>query len=131
MSLFDFQDSVIVSRCWTGEICRYDCKPAGRPALIARIRRRFNPIFVCPEVLGGLPVPRPAAPLHRKHGQIIHDITGRNCSIEFIAGAQKTLEIALAHNCKIAYLVRGSPSCDARGFTGELLLAHGIRIINY
>jgi len=122
---------VLVSLCWYGTPCRYHGRPVASPAKIAALHRRYTLIPVCPELLGGLPVPRPGAPLRNKRNGCITDRTGEDLTASFRAGAQTTLEIAQEAGAERAYLVKGSPSCDRCGFTGELLLAHGIKVINW
>jgi uncharacterized protein YbbK (DUF523 family) len=130
--LFDgVKPAVLVSRCWRGDPCRYHGVPSPRPDLLDRLARKYELIFVCPELLGGLPVPRPPAPLHRKCEGRLTDVTGRDVTEQHRKGAQAVLAIALHHKCRRAYLVSGSPACDRRGFTGELLEANGIHVINY
>jgi uncharacterized protein YbbK (DUF523 family) len=94
-------------------------------------------IPVCPEVLGGLPVPRP--PVKRRGGRVYEtcadkaerkNVTGRDVTTAFVSGAEETLRIARKYKCKTAILCQWSPSCDARGITGKLLTANGIKIIN-
>jgi len=130
--LFDgVKPAVLVSMCWRGDRCRYHGRLTPKPQLLARLERRFRLVFVCPERLGGLPVPRPAAPLRLRRDGRLWDVKGREVTHEYMLGAEKTLEIARQNGCERAYLVRGSPACDKSGFAGELLTAHGIRVINY
>ena len=130
-TLFETKPSVLVSRCWTGEPCRYHGRPSPRPSLIERLGRRYRLVFVCPEILGGLPVPRPPAPLRRRRGKVLTDCNGQDVSAQYKAGARKVLEIAKREGCERAYLVKGSPACDRKGFAGELLQQNNIRVINY
>lgn len=122
---------VVVSQCWTGEILRYHGRSSPRPTLIRPLKKKYELVFVCPESLGGLPVPRPAAPLRRKSGRTITNILGQDMSPQFNAGAEKALAIALQYDCKKAFLCKGSPSCDICGFFGELLIENGIAVFNY
>jgi uncharacterized protein YbbK (DUF523 family) len=98
-------------------------------------------IPVCPEQLGGLPTPRPAARLIGGNGhdvlagqaQVI-DGTGRDLSAEFIRGAQMVLTIARLQRIDLCLLKSGSPSCGLDpipGVTAALLLAHGLRVISF
>lgn len=123
--------AVLVSQCWRGDPCRYHGVPKPRRALLERLARRYRLIFVCPEVLGGLPVPRPPAPLRRKRNGRLTDVTGADVTEAYVTGVAKVLAIARKHGCQRAYLVNGSPACDRKGFAGELLEANGIRVINY
>ncbi len=127
----EVKPAVLVSQCWRGDRCRYHGEPKPRPALLKQLARKYRLIFICPELLGGLPVPRPPAPLYRRRGQSLTDITGRDVSAEYLAGAEKVLAVAQEHGCQRAYLVAGSPACDRTGFAGELLEQNGIRVINY
>lgn len=122
---------VVVSQCWTGEVLRYHGRSTPRPTLIRPLKKKYELVFVCPESLGGLPVPRPAAPLRRKSGRTITDISGQDVTAQFIAGAEKALAIALQKDCKKAFLCKGSPSCDACGFFGEMLIENGVEVFNY
>jgi len=124
------KENVLFSLCFTGEPCRYHGRSVPSPVKIARCSKKYKLIFVCPEQLGGLSVPRPAAPLQNKQNSTLYDITGRNVSSRFILGARKTLKIALKYNCQKAYLCKNSPSCDKTGFAGELLKANGIEVVN-
>jgi len=124
------KENVLFSKCFTGERCRYHGRSVSSPAKIARYSKKYNLIFVCPEQLGGLPIPRPAAPLENKKRLEIRDITGKNISSYFIQGAKKTLQVALEYNCQKAFLCKHSPSCDKTGFAGELLKANGIKVVN-
>jgi len=120
---------VLISRCLLGIPCRYHgrCttrwgRPIGRPALVARLRRKHRLIPVCPETDAGLPTPRP--PTRIVDGRWIMD--GIDVSDIFERGAQIALEAATKHGCEKAYLLRGSPSCDRDvGATGILLRQHG------
>ena len=77
-SLFgEAKEVVLISRCFLGVPCRYHgkttCwtgKPIGRPGLVARLRKRYTLLDVCPEVDGGLPVPRPQPGPRRRRGQV-------------------------------------------------------------
>ncbi len=124
------KEKVLVSKCWTGEPCRFHGRSVSSPAKIKRLTERFELVFVCPEQLGGLPTPRAAAPLKNKQNNKLVNCKGFDVSAEFICGAKKTLAIAHANNCKKAFLCKGSPSCDKTGFAGELLTQHGIVVYN-
>ena len=51
---------ILVSACLAGEKCRYNGE-ALRCEAVAELVASGRAIAVCPEVLGGLPVPRPPA----------------------------------------------------------------------
>lgn len=88
-------------------------------------------------MLGGLPCPRP--PVKRIKGRVYETsadkesrpcVTGVDRTDAFLLGAQRTLEICQQRGIKKAILCSRSPSCDRNGYTGKLLAAHGIEIIN-
>lgn len=130
--LFDTfaKEKVLVSLCWTGEPCRYHGRPVPSPKKIARLRKEYDLIFICPEQLGGLPVPRPAAPLRNMIGGRLFDVQGNDVTESFRLGASRALAIAQKHNIRKAFLCRNSPSCDINGFTGSLFKEHGIKVTN-
>ena len=131
-------DKILVSACLLGEPCRWH----GRPVSFSRAVLEFirdcpcaELIPVCPELLGGLPVPRP--PCKRVGGRVFEtcadksrrrEVTGPERTAEFVAGAELTLEIARRWGCRRAILCRYSPSCDSAGITGRLLLDNGIDV---
>lgn len=123
---------VLISRCLLGVPCRYHGrrytrwgKRIGRPQLIARLRKRYTLIDICPEVDAGLPTPRP--PTRKENGRYI--AAGADVTAVFLAGAKLALRLAQRHHVERAYLLRGSPSCDSiDGATGCLLRQHRIRV---
>lgn len=138
------QPPILVSACLLGQPVRYDGK--ANDAKVQSFQQQLNQwqqqgrlIIACPEMLGGLPTPRPAAEMV---GQQIITIDGDNVSTEFRLGAEKTLQLALQHQVVAALLAARSPSCgsdtvydgsfsgqliNGRGVTAELLEQNGIR----
>lgn len=73
---------------------------------------------VCPEVIGGLPVPRPAAEINACSAEDVLDGRGHvmtedavDVSRYFLSGAQHALDLCRQHNIRIAILKENSPSC--------------------
>lgn len=124
------KENALLSLCFLGVPCRYHGRSAPSPAKFQKLSAKYNLIPVCPEQMGGLPTPRPAAPLQNKNGISLRDVNGRDVSANFMAGAKYALGVARLYGCKKAFLCKGSPSCDKEGFTGELLAKHGITVIN-
>jgi len=94
-------------------------------------------ISVCPEMLGGLPCPRPA--VKRVKGRVYEtcadkalrrNVTGKDVTESFIAGSEKTLAIAQENECENAIFCKWSPSCGETGFATRLLQAHGITVVH-
>jgi uncharacterized protein YbbK (DUF523 family) len=53
---------LIISACLLGVACNHEGRGSPR-AVVDELAQRYRLIPVCPEVLGGLPTPRPAAEL--------------------------------------------------------------------
>ena len=142
---------VLVSACLWGEHTRYD----GRSSLCGELKQALaerTVLLVCPEVMGGLSVPRlPARFVDAHYGQEgseilancakLQDCNGRNVTHAYVKGAQAVLALALGQRVKRAYLKDRSPSCgydpegrNPRGGPGlgvlsALLLQHGVEVI--
>jgi uncharacterized protein YbbK (DUF523 family) len=104
---------------------------------LARLKKRYVLVPVCPEQLGGMPTPRTSEVLAGATGadildgkaRLIAPETGEDVTRFHIAGARFTLEIAEIVGARRAYLKGGSPSCDREGVTGEMLRRAGIEVI--
>lgn len=121
--------NILVSRCLLGEPCRYDGQSKPVPALKQLEEQGHVLIPVCPEVLGGLPTPRPPAEL-QPDGRVVNR-AGTDVTAEYTAGAQRALEIAQARGCTAAVLKEKSPSCGNGqvydgSFTGTLIPGQGV-----
>lgn len=124
---------VIVSACLLGLPARYD---GAAKRMCSTLPPDVVPIPVCPEILGGLPVPRLRAFIVNGTGAdvlagtaTVVNAAGRDVTDNFRRGAQLALEIARIVSAAEAYLKAGSPSCDARGGVAAALLARsGLRV---
>lgn len=99
----------IVSACLCGEKTRYD----GKVFISEKIKELVDDgraIMVCPEVLGGLSVPR--LPCEIKNHRVIN-ISSDDKTNYFVDGAIKTLEIAEKYGIQKAILKDKSPSCGS------------------
>jgi len=133
-------ENVIVSACLLGEVCRWHGKAQRLSTFVKRYIENnpdVNLVPVCPEVLGGLPVPRP--PVKRRKGKVYEtcpekenrkNVTGKEVTGAFVRGAELTLAIAKDKLCRKAILCKFSPSCDVAGITGKLLIGNGIEVVN-
>ena len=132
------KENILVSACLLGQRCRWHGKVSKSSFLKKNcIEENYNIIPVCPEMLGGLTVPR--NPVKRVKGHVFETcadksqrklVTGIERTKEFNLGAEKTLGIAKKNNVKRAILCKYSPSCDYSGITGKLLRENNIEIIN-
>jgi uncharacterized protein YbbK (DUF523 family) len=142
---------ILVSACLLGERVRYDGRePTDIHPLLRDWRREGRLIALCPEVAGGLPVPRaPAeilvgdtAAVLAGTNQVV-DVHGGDVTAEFMRGAGIALQMARSHGIRLAILKDGSPSCGSgairdgtfsgrrisgRGVTTLLLEQGGIRV---
>ena len=101
--------NILVSHCFLGEPCRYDGASRLDRQVIELHRAGHNLIPVCPEVLGGLDVPRSPAELQTDGRVLTQD--GQDVTAAYLAGAKRVLEIARENNCAVAVLKARSPSC--------------------
>lgn len=142
---------VLVSACLLGQTCKYSGGDNFNPKVLDFLKDKEY-TAVCPEVLGGLPVPRPpaeiqggsAADILQGKGKVMNG-TGQDNTAAFIAGAEKTLELAKDLGIELALLKEGSPSCGVhriydgtfshqtrpgQGVTAALLKEKGIAVIS-
>lgn len=132
----------VVSACLCGQAVRYDGRAQTSP-FIQQLTAMGQGIPVCPECLGGLPVPRLPCELC-SDGSVL-DQKGKDCTQAFLNGAEKVLDLCLRDGITIAILKENSPSCGSRfvydgsfsgkkipgqGITAALLRENGIRVYN-
>lgn len=107
-----------MSACLAGLCTRYD--GASRPVEeIIKLVARGEAVTVCPELLGGLSVPRlPAEIAGPGDGNdvlegraAVVDQDGKDVTVRFIQGAEETLRAARAAGAHEAVLKDRSPSC--------------------
>ncbi|MCI2068182.1 MAG: DUF523 domain-containing protein [Bacilli bacterium] len=121
------KETILISACLLGNKVRYDGK--GQEAMYAKmLAEYFNVIPICPEVDGGLPIPRPKAEI--KDGKVINE-KGKDVTSFYEKGAEAALSIAKRFNVSLAILKERSPSCGSslihNGlFDGDLLPGQGI-----
>ena len=131
--------NLLISECLCGVCCRYD-GDHNKIDCLEELKRLYNLIPVCPEVLGGLLTPRPPA---ERIGGRVQTRNGIDVTEQFKRGAELALAIAIDKNCLCTLLKAKSPSCgygeiydgtftrtlvNGVGVTSELLLQHNIQI---
>ena len=132
---------IMVSACLLGENCKYN----GGNNLsdkVTRFIKGHEVIPVCPEVMGGLPIPR--VPSEIVNG-VVTMADGRNVDTEFRKGAQIGLQLAKENEVDLVILQSRSPSCgvkqiydgsfsgkkiDGQGIFARLLTENGFRIVD-
>jgi uncharacterized protein YbbK (DUF523 family) len=118
---------ILVSACLAGEKCRYNGE-AFYCASVAALVAAGQAITVCPEVLGGLPTPRPPAEIVA--GRVLTR-GGADVTEQFHCGALMGLGLACQAGCSSAVLKARSPSCGVGqvydgSFSGRLIAGDGI-----
>lgn len=131
---------ILVSACLLGENCKYDGGNNKNPKVLDFIKGH-EVIPVCPEVFGGLSVPR--APSEIVNGNVINK-QGDSVDFEFRTGAAVALAQAVENQVDMAILKANSPSCGygyiydgsfsrtlikGNGVFAELLEREGIKIL--
>ena len=134
---------ILVSACLYGECTKYDGTNniLKNPYFLMR-KNRCDLIPFCPEVLGGLPVPRPCSEIS---GNRVINENGEDVTENFEKGAGEALRIAKENGVTIAVLKQGSPSCGCKkicdgtfsgnkisgmGVTARLLTDNGIAVFD-
>ncbi|MGE3591136.1 MAG: DUF523 domain-containing protein [Arcobacter sp.] len=147
---------ILVSSCLLGEDVRYDgnnSSIAFDPKFPFSLKELFMDILCeneiysfCPEVAGGLPIPRISAEIVKNDKPfIVKNQEGLDVTINFLLGAKKALDICKEENIKVALLKSNSPSCgnkeiydgtfssnliNGQGLTAKLLEENGIKVFN-
>lgn len=135
----EIKEKILVSACLAGVNCKYDGGNNQHEKIVDLIRNK-DVILVCPEQLGGLKTPRPAA--ERVKDKVVTK-EGNDVTTEYQRGAQEVLNIAKKFNVKKAIFKSRSPSCGINeiydgtfshtlksrdGVTSELLRKNGIEV---
>jgi uncharacterized protein YbbK (DUF523 family) len=140
-------ERILVSACLLGQPVRYDGRSKRRDdEILRRWRDEGRLVSCCPEIAGGLPVPRPPAEIiARGDAAEVRTQDGTDVTGFFSRGAEDTLAVAQRHGIRIAVLKEGSPSCGSSriydgtfsgrsvpgaGLTTALLGRHGIRVFS-
>ena len=118
---------IMVSACLLGQNCKYS-GGNNRDERVLAFLEGHEVIPVCPEVMGGLPTPRPPAEI--VCGEVINKL-GKSVDREYRLGAEKALEIARRERIDLAILQSRSPSCGVKEiydgtFSGTRIPGQGI-----
>ncbi|MCW3983396.1 MAG: DUF523 domain-containing protein [Candidatus Bathyarchaeota archaeon] len=139
----------LVSACLLGVNCNFEAKNWLNPKLREEFLR--GELFpVCPEVLGGLSVPRVPAEIVGGDGwdvlegkAKVMNMEGVDVTVQFVEGAKRALQIGQAVGAKEALLIEKSPSCGCGkifdgtfkekfkagdGVTAALLKKNGLKV---
>jgi uncharacterized protein YbbK (DUF523 family) len=133
----------LISMCLCGVPCRYHGKTHKmgyrlyREKLVQKLKEEYELIPLCPEQLGGLPVPRCACAVtwegdiptvvERATGKVRyqdHDLTAA-----YLDGARWSVWLADVFGAKKAFMLKQSPACDSKdGVAARALAAHGVYV---
>ena len=100
-------ERILISACLVGDNVKYDGGNNKNP-LIDKLLEKYELVPFCPEVEGGLPIPR--HPSEQKGEQVINDLD-EDVTIAFERGAELAFNICLFLKIKKAILKERSPSC--------------------
>jgi uncharacterized protein YbbK (DUF523 family) len=123
-------EKVLVSACLLGAPVRYDGKSCPHQAVRA-LAEHFELVPVCPECLGGLPVPRTPSEMDSGSSTVrVVSVDGEDRTEAFAEGARACLEIARENGCTLAVMKAKSPSCGVHSvydgsFSGTLVAGSG------
>jgi uncharacterized protein YbbK (DUF523 family) len=146
-------NKILVSACLLGQPSRYDGRTARfQHAILDRWQREGRIVAICPEVAGGLGIPRPTAEIVEGDGHTVLAGNARvlnrdrlDVTLAFVQGAQVALALSQAEKIEIAVLKGNSPSCgnteiydgsfsgriiNGVGVTAAALMQHGINVFN-
>lgn len=126
-----------MSACLVG----FEVKYNGSHNLNDQLKKWFKEkkaLPVCPEVLGGLSIPREPAEIVGGNGEDVLDgkarvmtKMGNDVTKQFIAGAEETLKFVKEAGANIIILKERSPSCGSSmiyngNFNGEKIIGEGV-----
>lgn len=121
----------MVSACLLGHPARYD--GGSRPCQeVLDLATRFDFIPICPESLGGLPIPRTPSEIDTRAGTLrVMSADGEDRTAAFLEGSRRCVELARRHGCTFAILKAKSPSCGSSliydgTFSGTLVPGRGV-----
>lgn len=137
-------EKLLISACLLGDPVRYDgkSKPIAELDWLKQLQQAQRLFVICPEVVGGLPTPRP--PAERLANKVMTE-SGIDVTEPFQHGAEKALRVCLQNDIKYALLKANSPSCgnqqiyngefqgklvQGMGLTAELLTSKGIEVFS-
>ena len=118
---------IMVSACLLGQNCKYNGGNNYSEKVMA-FTAGHEVIPVCPEVAGGLPVPRSSCEI--VNGEVV-DTAGISRDKEFRAGAEACVRLAKENRIDLAILQSRSPSCGVDQvydgtFSGHLIDGSGV-----
>jgi len=137
----------LVSACLCGIPCRFNGKSSRDPRM-EKLVRKGKAVPICPEVLGGLSIPRRGVEIIRGEGKdvlsgsaLVISENSEDMTPFLLRGAFASLQIARDLGVKKALMKQKSPSCGCGrikrkgrlvkgdGVTAALLKSKGIEVV--
>jgi uncharacterized protein YbbK (DUF523 family) len=133
-----------VSSCLLGVCCTYN----GKHHLVTELLKLYQEgriVEACPEVLGGLLIPRDPSEIQSRQPLKICTNKGIDVTKEYCEGARKAVDIFLKNEVSVALVKYRSPSCgkgfvydgtfskslvEGNGVFVDLLLKNGIKVFH-
>lgn len=132
---------VLVSACLVGRNCKYSGGNNYSKKLVEFLKDK-EVIGVCPEVEGGLSIPRPRVEI--RDGKAVNEF-GQDVDAQFRNGVSAVMERIKSQDIDLAVLQSRSPTCgvhqiydgnftgtliDGQGFLAEALINAGYKVID-
>ncbi len=137
MTRIPIDEPGVVSACLAGVACTYAAEPKTREWAVQLVAEG-RAVLVCPEVAGGLGIPRPEAEIQGGDGgdvldgtARVVDVHGRDVTDAYLQGATLAVNAARRSAARLAVLKARSPSCGCREiydgtFTGVRREGNGV-----
>ena len=134
-------EKILISACLVGDKCKYDGKSNYSP-LIKDLLEKYELVPFCPEVEGGLSIPR--KPIEVRGDKVV-TIEGKDVTKQCELGAEKAYNICMYLGIKTAILKENSPTCgthtiydgtfthtkiNGMGFAASYLAKKGIIVLS-
>ena len=134
-------ECLLVSSCFAGYNTKYNGKN-NKLEMIEKLSTKYKLIYVCPEVVGGLSIPRNPSEIL---GDKVISNKGVDVTKEYNKGANCALYLVKKYNITKALLKESSPSCgsntvydgtfsgkkiNGKGITTRIFLENGIDVIS-
>jgi len=132
---------ILISACLIGDKVNYKGQGKYCPD-VEKLKEKYELVLFCPEVEGGLPIPRKPNEIREK--QVLRE-DGKDVTREFNLGAKKALSLCKYLGITKAVLKEKSPSCGTHlvhngyfndrlikgeGVTTKLLRENGIEVFS-
>lgn len=118
---------VLVSSCILGKNCKYNGGNNYNPRVMEFVKDK-EVVEICPELLAGLPIPRPSAELV---DGIVMGIDGKNVDKEYRYAVDMAMKKIEYLDIDLVILQSRSPTCGVNliydgSFTGKLIKGQGL-----